>query len=308
MNSSRSFPLLCAALLAGAMPAPADVVELKNGTKEAGHILKTDGQSVTLEKRIGAGMAEIPYPLGMIAKIRFEPSEAEKQLLQAGETRQLGALEAFWRQREPFLALPESDAAAAGLAYIRVLLLKGTKSGGQEALRIAEIIAARSWDAAAQEEARRARLSALAAAGRVEQALAEAENLQGLSSSDDAALAETQVRGRFLKAELALKQLRELEEEWPKWELMPELRQRREALLAQAIDGYLFPAAFHPSLPALCAEGLWKAGEIFLREGRTEEAALRAKEIAEHFPVAPYQEQARQLAEKLEKTKASNQP
>jgi hypothetical protein len=310
MNPARPafHTLLAAALLAGARPARADVVELKNGTRETGQILKTDGQSVTLEKKIGAGTAEIPYPLGLIAQIRFEPSDAEKQLLQSGDVRQLGDLEALWRRRQPFLALPESDAAAAGLACLRLLLAKGTKSGGQEAVKIADTIMAGSWDAGAREEARRARLSALAAAGKVEQALAEAETLQGLPSSDDAALAETQVRARFLKAELALKQLGELEEEWPKWDLMPELRKRREALLAQAIDDYLFPAAFHPSLAALCAEGLWKSCELFLRTGHPEEAARRAREIAEHFPVAPYQEQARRLAEKPEKEKPPTLP
>jgi len=298
--------LLLLGTLAGAVAA--DMLVLKDGQKVSGTILKTDGKTVTMQLVVGAGEAEIPYPLSNIATVRFENSAEVEALLNTGDTKKLPELQQLWEKRLPYLKLPESDSGDIGLRLIRLLLSKQTKKAAGEALVIAKVVEEGDWSEARRGEATRLRLSALAATGKVEEAMAEAEKIQNISGMDETALASARVQARLVQADLALRKLVALEKDWPKWEQMPEKSRERRLLLNTSLDGFVFPAVFHPELRRFSAEGLWKASELYVQLGLPGDALLLADEIITWFPEPEFKGRALELKKKLEKeTKSLNE-
>ncbi len=298
--------LLLLGTLAGAVAA--DMLVLKDGQKVSGTILKTDGKTVTMQLVVGAGQAEIPYPLSNIATLRFVNSAEVEALLNTGDTEKLPELQQLWEKRLPYLKLPDSDSGDIGLRFIRLLLSKQTKKAAGEALVIAKEVEEGDWSEARRGEATRLRLSALAATGKVEEAMAEAEKIQNISGMDETALASARVQTRLVQADLALRKLVALEKDWPKWEQMPEKSRERRLLLNTSLDGFVFPAVFHPELRRFSAEGLWKASELYVQLGLPGDALLLADEIITWFPEPEFKGRALELKKKLEKeTKSLNE-
>jgi hypothetical protein len=267
--------------------ASADELVLRDGETLTGVILKTDGKTVTLRMSASVGQAEVAYPVAHIKVIRFrqEVDNLEK----------VEQLHEMWEKRLPYLSLAESDSGSVGLRYAKALLERKTKKAAVEALAIAQTVEQSDWMLARRSEATRLRLSALAASGRVEQAMAEAEKIQDISAADESSLAFTRVQTRFLQSELALSKWLELEKEWPKWRLMPDKRKERTELLNQVLDGFLFPVVFHPELLRCCAEGLYRVAELHVKWNDPESALLYANEIIKEYPDMEFKTKAEKL-------------
>lgn len=289
------------ALLGCAGVLAADEMVLKNGQKMTGVISATDGRSVTLDMTIGQGRAEVPYPWAQIERIQFANDAALESLLQSGDPDQLPQVLAVWEKRRPFLGLAGSDSGAWALRCARLQLAKKTKKAAVEAVGLCRLVEAGDWDAERKSAATRLRLTALAASGKVDEALREAEGLQDLAGADESALVAAKVKARLLQAELAWKRLLELEKNWPKWRLMPEKSRERAQFLNQALDGFLFPVVFHADLIPGCAEGLLRSAEIEMHEGRPDRALAALEEILRHFPDPEFRPRAEQLKKELEK-------
>jgi hypothetical protein len=298
--SSRLFLLL---LLFGilAPAAVADELRMKDGQTFAGTILGTDGRTITLRMTIGAGQAEVPYPLTNIQEAIFTNTPEETALLTSGDPKALPEVLERWERRKPFLTIPGSDAGAWALQAARLSLARKTKKAAEQALLWAAEVEKADWSPERRSEATRLRLSALAAVGKAEQAIAEAEKMQNASGIDESALAAARVQARLVQATVAAAKLAELEKDWPKWDQMPEKRRERTALLNAALDGFLFAPTFHPELTALAAEGLWKAAEVAEKAGRTAEALTWMKEIVAYFPEPVFKSRAEERIRVLEK-------
>lgn len=288
-------------LLAWAGGLAADELVLKNGQKMTGLISGTDGKSVRFDMTIGQGQAEVPYPLAQIDRIQFANDAALEALLQAGDPELLPQVLAVWEKRRPFLGLAGSDSGAWALRCARLQLAKKTKKAAAEAVDFCRLVETGDWDAERKSGATRLRLTALAASGKIDEALREAEGLQDLAGSDESALAAAKVKARFLQAELAWKRLLELEKNWPKWRLMPEKCRERAQYLNQALDGFLFPVVFHSDLVPGCAEGLLRTAEIEMHEGRPGRALAALEEVLRHFPDPEFRPRAEQMKKELEK-------
>lgn len=295
----------CLFLLANLLPLPtsADELRMKDGQVHNGEILGTDGKTITFLMTVGAGQARIPYPLASIQEVRFTLSAEEQALFTSGETKDLPLVTALWEIRRPFLAIPGSDAGAWALQAVRLSLARKTKKAAEEAVKWCAEVEKGDWSPERRAEATRLRLSALAAAGKAEQAIAEAEKLQDATGADESALAAARVQVRLVQADLATVQLAELEKAWPKWDQMPEIRRQRAELLQAALDGFLFAPVFHPELPALAAEGLWKASELAEKDGRSTEAAAWLREIVNWFPEPIFKTRAEERLRVLEKAR-----
>jgi hypothetical protein len=298
--SPRLFSLL---LISGFLPlaAVADELHMKDGQTFSGTILGTDGRAVTLRMTIGSGQAEVPYPLANVKEVVFTNTPEDASLLASGDPKALPEVLGRWERRKPLLAIPGSDAGAWALQAVRLSLARKTKKAAEEALLWAAEVEKADWSPERRSEATRLRLSALAAAGKAEQAIAEAEKMQNASGADESALAAARVQARLVQAAVAAAKLAELEKEWPKWDQMPEMRRERAALLNAALDGFLFAPTFHPELTALAAEGLWKAGEVAEKAGRAAEALTWMKEIAASFPEPVFKSRAEERIRVLEK-------
>ncbi|MGF1678684.1 MAG: tol-pal system YbgF family protein [Candidatus Methylacidiphilales bacterium] len=278
---------------------------LKNGQSiEADEVILRDGK-VVARTTVAGGSAEIPYPLELVEQIEWKLTEAESALLDSGDAARLGEMKAFWLRRQPFLEMKGSDAGRVGVHYVRMLLANGDKKLAHEALEWIEVLRRGDWNATRKSEAARLRVSALAVAGRLEEAMKEADAMQDLGAEDDAGLAEARTRAKFVQAEVAWRTVRQLEEDWPKWHLMPEKRATREIELNRALDHYLFPVVAHPELRALCAEGLFQAAQILRHIGQEEDARLRATELIEFYPEPTYVGRARELLQQLKPKETS---
>jgi hypothetical protein len=295
-------------LAAGSLSAFGDELQMKDGQVFSGTVMATDGKTVTLQMKIGAGQAEVPYPLSNIAGITFTNTSEQAALLNGGDVANLPRVQAVWEQRKPYLGIQGSDTGSWGLQQVRLLLAKKTKKAAEEALKICAEVEKGDWSAERRSESLRLRLSALAAAGRAEQAMAEAEQMQDARGEDEAALAAARVQSHLVKADLASAKLAELEKDWPKWPLMPEKRRERTTLLHTALDGFTFAAVFHPELLQPSAEGLWKAAELAERAGYPDEAWKALQEIVNWFPEPFYKSKAEERLRALEKNQPSQKP
>lgn len=297
------FRLVVALLAVAVLPVRADEIVLKDGQTVSGTILSTDGRSVVVRMILGGGQAEAPYPLERIERIRFIPPAEQKALLASTDPAVLPQVLAVWEARRPFAAIPGNDAGEWALQAVRLKLARGTKKAAEEAIPLCEAVAKGDVSPERRTEAARLRLSALAAMGKTEQALEEAERMEQATGADEAALAAARAQSRLAQADVAWRKLKDLEKEWPKWEQMPDKRAERSMLLNQALDACLYPAVFHPELRALAAEGLWKSVEIRAAAGMKDEARAAAAEIMDWFPEAPFRAQAEAWIAKHDKSR-----
>lgn len=281
-------------------------IVLKGGQIVEADEIRIEGDKLITVASIGGGTAQVPYPMSRVESIRFSLSEAQAALLESGDSSRLGDLKAFWLSRRPFLGVPGSDAGAMALHYARLLVAQQEEALAREALALAAEVAEGDWNESRQRDAMRLRVSALAAAGRIEEAMQEADAMESLGATDDTGLAEARVRSKFIQAELAWNQMKQLEKDWPKWHLMPEKRAERTELLNRALDLYLFPVVAHSELQSICAEGLVQAGRIYLHLDRVEHAQRCALEVINYFPDPAFVGQAREIQRKTNQTQQGN--
>ncbi len=273
----------------------ANEITLTSGKVIPADQISIQGDKLIIRSTIGGGSAEVPYPLNLVKTIRFSLTAEQAKLLESGGVSQLPALRELWKKRLPYLTMPESDSGWIGLRLAKLLIASKDQVNAEEALEVVEMVRENDWKTSRQQEALGVRISALAASGRIEQAMQEADALESLGASDDQELAETRVRSRFIQASVAWAQFEKLEQEWPKWHLMPEKRQERLEYLNRALDQYLFPVIAHPELEGVCAEGLVQAATIYLHLGKTEQAQKCLDEVINYFPDPAYVSRAKEM-------------
>jgi len=301
MKKNRILPALflsTAALILGVgapLSLPADTLQLKSGQKVEGEVISFDGKNLKIRSQFGAGSAEVPYPMALVEKVTLTVPPALSGALAEPVAAAVPVLEEYWKRWESFLAVPETDSGRVALALAKAHLASGKKKDAQTALGLTEAVRSRDWNSGRKEEATRLRLTALAASGKIEQAMEEASQLENLGGGDESGLAQARVRSLLLKADLAWKKLLKLEETWPKWQEMPEQRAEHSQLRQEALDGFVFGATFHPELSDLASEGLWKAVEAHHHLQQKDQAIVLAREITGYFPSAEFKPRAEQF-------------
>jgi tetratricopeptide (TPR) repeat protein len=286
----------------------AHLLTLKSGEELPANEVLIRGDKMIIRSTVSGGSAEVPYPLELVEKIEFTLTAQEAELMDAADsgTDQLAGLRALWQKRLPFLSIPESDTGMIGLQLARLLVATQDKNLATEALALAATVRENDWKTSRQKEALGVRIAALAASGRIDEAMKEADALQSMGASDDQSLAGARVRSKFLEAELAWIKFQQLEADWPKWHLMPEKRVKRMNHLNRALDHYLFPVIAHPELPGFCAEGLVQAATIYIHLGKTARARACLEEVIDYFPDPTYLRRARDLETQLNQPNPTN--
>ena len=277
----------------------ANEIVLKSGQVIQADQFSIQGDKLVVLSSVDGGSAQVPYPLNLVETIRFSLNAEEAELLQSAGLERLPELQALWEKRLPYLSMPESDSGWIGLRLAKLLVASKDQAHAEAALEIVKTVREGDWKESRQQEAMGVRIAALAASGRIEQAMQEADALESLTESDDLGLAETRVRSKFIQAGVAWAQFEKLESDWPKWHLMPEKRQERQELLNRALDHYLFPAIAHPELQAISAEGLVQAATIYIHLGKSERALICLDEVINYFPDPAYISRAKELKNTL---------
>ncbi len=308
----RKIFLPCLILLHSVLPqlqsAQKGVLFLKGGASESGTISMSATGSISLAKSLEHGEVIANYELDAVDRIEFVLSDEETKSLEDPHAVPEAVLAGLWKKLSPFAGKVRSQAERAGSNYTAHLLEStdadkmalGIKLLGQ--LREMELI-----DSGIVRRLQFLRVEAALLQGDLEEARKLQAEFPEFEGTDTPEMAEMSVRMRIAEARLAEKELGDLEEEWPKWELMPEKIEERRKLIDRSLRGYLYGVAFHPESDVSTAAGLWAAAGLYEKIQQPDEAKARAEDIVSFFPVAPYVDHATALLEK-HSTENPNEP
>lgn len=277
-------------------PVAADVLILRNEMRRVGKLVDFDDQYFRIQVQIVEGQppATISIPREEVVRIEFaEDPEMEEFFAQATGADLMEAAR-FWGAGERFLSQPRSAAARVGIRYAELLLSSGSPVFMQRAYDLFSRIEREAWSPEDRAGARRGRLQAMIAMGNAREAVEEATELAE-ESEDPAVL----IEAKFILATAADQELRELEEENPRWMEDPFVRPERERLFNEALDLYLHPYLFFGSETGPAARGLWAATELYYFAGEPAEAVESARDLVVLYPGTPQAERAADFLESL---------
>jgi hypothetical protein len=294
MRTATSRLLAAAAILSTAVAQ--DTVEFTDGTSRPGKIVGADDKVFRL--RIPAPMpgqpsATVSINRADVERIVFGPDADLETVTKDPTIARTAFARVLWQRMEPFLAVPDSPAAKAGMVYGEILLLSKDPARHNEALELFRRIEAGAWNESDRESAMRGRLKAMLALGQINEASQEAETL-ALQAEDPGLLLDT----KLLLAETRLAALRELLEENPRWQEDPPVRAERDKLLNEALDLALYPFLFYGTEHDQSAHGLWLAHEAYLLADQPAAAREVATDITALYPETRYATPAREALQK----------
>lgn len=286
--------LAAAALLPGAFAQ--DTIEFNDGTMRTGRVAGADDKVFRLRippPMPGQPPATVTINRADVARIVFGPDADLETVSKDPTIGRTAFARVLWQRLEPFLAVPESPAAKAGMVYGEILLLSQDPNRHNEALALFQRIEAEAWDEPDREAATRGRLKAMLALGRVDEASKEAETL-ALESEDPDLLLDT----KLLLAETRIAALRVLLAENPRWEEDPPVRAQRDQLLNETLDMALYPFLFYGTAHERAAKGLWLAHEAYLLSDQSAAAREVAIDITVLYPQTRHAVPAREALQK----------
>lgn len=289
--------LLSAALILTGVSAQ-DSVELADGTARAGRVVGADANVFRLSISPpvpGQPAATVTINRADVERIVFGPDADLEAVTKDPVIGRTAFARALWQRMEPFLAVPESSAAKAGLVYGDILLLSQDPNRHHEALALFSRIESEAWNESDRASATRGRLKAMLALGRAEEASGEAEAL-AMQADDPGLLLDT----KLLLAEARVAALRKLLVENPRWSEDPPVRAERNQLLNEALDLALHSFLFHGTAHERSAKGLWMAREAYLLADRPDAAREVATDITVLYPETRYAAPAREALQKEE--------
>ena len=204
---SATIRLLAAAAVLSGVSAQ-DTIEFNDGTTRTGRVDGADGNVFRLRippPMPGQPSATVSINRADVERIVFGPDADLETVTKDPTIGRTAFARVLWQRLEPFLAVPESPAAKAGMVYGEILLLSQDPNRHNEALALFQRIEAEAWDEIDRDAATRGRLKAMLALGRIDEASKEAETL-ALQTEDPALLLDT----RLLLAETRIAALRTL--------------------------------------------------------------------------------------------------
>jgi hypothetical protein len=279
---NRPLLLLLAVTLAAARAVAQDVIECVDGSTRKGQVVGADDKFFRLRippPMPGQPSATVTVSRADVDRIIFGPEADLEVLRQDPSIGRTAAARVAWQKREPFLSIPESRAAEAGLLYAQILLLSTDARRHEEALELARRIEKDAWNDADRERGTRSRLEAMLKLGRIDEASQEAQAIAE-AAEDPELLLET----KLLLAQTRIAALRQLLEDNPRWNEDPPVRAERDSLLNDALDLALYTFLFHGTAHEQAAEGLWLAREAYLLAGDDKSARDVATDIATIYP------------------------
>ena len=259
-----------------------DTVEYVDGNKRTGRLAGADDKVFKLRipaPVAGQQAAVISINRNEVEKIIFGPDPDLETVIKDPVIGRTAFARLLWQRFEPFLSVPESPAAKAGIVYGDILLLSADANRHNEALDLFRRIETEAWNEQDRGRALRGRLQALLRLGRVDEASREAEEMAA-RTEDPELLLET----KLLLAETRLAALRALLEENPRWSEDPPVQAQRKRLLNETLDLALYPFLFHGTSREQAAKGLWLVREAHLLAGDTDAAREVATDITVIYP------------------------
>ncbi|MGF1655706.1 MAG: hypothetical protein ACFCU3_01870 [Verrucomicrobiales bacterium] len=281
-----------------------DVIFRHGGASLTGRVLGVESENLRVEVvlREGQPAASVTIPLRDIDRVEFYQSTEEREILELAQRENLAPLTALWREKQEYLALANSNAGLVAVRLGQVLLMTQLEADYARALELFQVAEEKTWDPEVAQQARRGRLRSMILLGRGDEIIDEARALA--AQEDDPAVV---IEARLVLAQAAFADLKELEEEHPRWEEDILVRPRRHALVAEALDLYLFPYLFHGANEEAATQGLMGAIELCQFLGREKHARALAQDLVLLYPNNPRGEELKALLETDESEEAVEQ-
>ncbi len=243
--------------------------------------------------------ATIAIPVFELQQIVFGERESERRLLTQPTRAPLGELLRIWKEKEPFLAVDNSDAGDFGLAVAGVLLETGNPTEITRALELYQKIYERDWNDRRNALGQQGRLRAMLRLGRAAEAMAEAAELER-TSEDPAVL----IEAKYVLAEASLQDFKKLLKNNPRWQEDEFVRPEHDRLYHATLDLLLYPYLFHGSEEAQAARGLSRAIEMLTLSGEIPKALELARDLVVLYPATTQADAARDFLNSQPKTKS----
>ena len=278
----NQFATAIATVLMLSFAAAQDTVEYVDGNKRTGRLAGADDKVFKLRipaPVAGQQAAVISINRNEVEKIVFGPDPDLATVIKDPVIGRTAFARLLWQRLEPFLSVPESPTAKAGIAYGDILLLSADAVRHHEALDLFRRIETEAWNEQDRGRALRGRLQALLRLGRVDEASREAEEMAA-RTEDPELLLET----KLLLAETRLAALRALLGENPRWSEDPPVQAERKRLLNETLDLALYPFLFHGTSREQAAKGLWLARDAHLLADDIDAAREVATDIIVIYP------------------------
>ena len=212
---NRRIAAALSALLMLSFAGAQDTIEYFDGNTRTGRIAGADAKVFRLRipaPVAGQQSAVISINRNEVKKIIFGPDPDLETVINDPVIGSTAFARLLWQRLEPFLSVPESPTAKAGLAYGDILLLSADANRHNEALDLFRRIETEAWNEQDRGRAMRGRLQALLRLGSVDEASREVEEMAA-RTEDPELLLET----KLLLAETRLAALRALLGENPRW-------------------------------------------------------------------------------------------
>lgn len=315
--AGRSRPFLVSLALLAVFSSSEAAIEatlrMAGGTDEKVSVSGYRNDGLLVSRKTKFGLVESSVPLAQIERLAFHPDAKIRAALADPSGANAGTLARYWAFLAPVTAKASGQAGQAAVAYAKAMLDTKDAANWNRVLELQPVIAgidAGNTGLAAESLG----LAAVAnlRLGKLDEALRIADQLDAMAAEIDDSnrdvLASARILALFTRAAKSAAALAELEEEWPKWELMPLVRRNRLELIESALDGYLVPSVLYPDQRERCAEGLFRAAELEKRIGRPSNARQYAGDILSWYADTGYRDDAQALLDSLDSPSASPSP
>lgn len=283
MNRCLAVILLCWAAGAAMLPGQADTLHFKDGRVEQVTVSEVSRSFVVLKPDNPGGRVR-RLDRSDVAFVEFG-RRREMDLAESRKgTERLEALRRVWYLMRPSLELPESPAGDWGMRFAGAILESTVEDNVRLSFEVYRTIEQRDWSRARRLDARRGRFNAMLNLGMTEDAMREAQAIATDLEEEDPGLL---ITAKAMLGDRAFKKLKALQEEHPRWELDDRVRPRRQALVDEALDHYLFPHLYHGDRPEDAAGGLASVVDLLRFAGDEPAARLREQDLMRLYPDTP---------------------
>ncbi len=287
-------PVLARASDSGGLDDPDLVFGWEASQPRRGIIRGLDENYLRFEQILSDGVtrAQVSIPRQAVRRVDFGRRAGDEALLASGDVKKLAAA---WEERSDLLGVEDSEVGKIGLAYAEALLARGAAEDAVQAMELFTRIESEDWSPVRQALARSGKLRAMIAAGRADEAVAEAEQLA--EQTEDPSVI---IEAKFVLASAARNALTNLIKENPRWQEDDWVKPERDRLYNRALDLLLYPYLFHGTRAAEAARGLWGAVEVYMEAGEDVLAAETAADLVALYKGTPEASRAASLLERTQ--------
>jgi hypothetical protein len=237
---------------------------------------------ILLDTPSGTASAERSFSMADVSAIDFTLPPALAAVLAHPALADEKALIGWWNESRLMARRPRHYVGQIGLALAELSLAQDSGVARARALEIYRFLEAEAWDPTHRHLARRGRLRAWMALGKLAEAEKEAESLAHDEEDPDLL-----IEARAILADVRHAALREFLKAHPRWAEEEEARTERDRLYHETLDLCLWPALFHGTHEPAAARGMWHAVAVYAEAHEARAARDTAEDLASLYPATP---------------------